>query len=100
MMAIIKDLESLYLSSFKIFKKILKPKGQVVIIFPLFRTLDGVFTLRVLEALEKEGFSRTNPFPERVSYFAKIGPTARGSIIYQRPDQKVEREIFIFQWQK
>lgn len=94
-MAIIKDLESLYLSSFKIFKKILKPGGRVVIVFPLFRTLDGVFTLRILEALDKEGFSRTNPFPERVSYFAKIGPTARGSIIYQRPDQKVEREIFI-----
>jgi len=46
------------------------------------------------------GFSRINPFPENISLFAKIGPTARGSLIYSRPDQKVEREIFIFQYGK
>jgi hypothetical protein len=50
--------------------------------------------------MEQMGFKRQNPFPENVSLFAKIGPTARGSLIYSRPDQKVEREIFIFQYKK
>lgn len=91
------ELELLYLEAFKTFKKILKQKAKVVIILPLFKTEDGVFTLRILEILEKKGFFRINPIPEKISLFAKISPTARGSLIYQRPDQKVEREVFIFQ---
>ena len=94
---IMNELESLYLSAFDNFKIILKFRGRVVIIFPLIRTKDGVFTLKILESLEKKGFERINPIPEKVSLFAKIGPTARGSIIYQRSDQKIEREIFIFE---
>lgn len=94
---IINELESLYLAAFENFKTILKPHGRIVAVLPLFKTGDGIFTLRILETLEQRGFFRINPIPERASLFAKIGPTARGSMIYQRPDQKVEREIFIFE---
>lgn len=94
---IITELEALYLAAFDAFKIILKQGSRVVIIFPLFRNEDNVFTLRILEALAQKGFSRQNPIPDKASFFAKIGPTARGSLIYQRPDQKVEREIFIFE---
>jgi len=94
---IITELEALYLAAFDTFKIILKQGGRVVIIFPLFRSEDNVFTLRILETLAQKGFSRQNPIPDKVSFFAKIGPTARGSLIYQRPAQKVEREIFIFE---
>jgi len=94
---IISELEALYLASFDSFDKILKPQGRIVMVFPLFRHSNGVFTLRILETLEQRGFKRLNPIPEKVSLFAKVGPTARGSLIYRREDQKIEREIFVFQ---
>lgn len=97
---IIKELESLYLAAFKVFDAILKKGSQIVMVFPLFRHKNGVFTLRILEILEQRGFKRINPIPEKVSLFAKVGPTARGSLIYRRPDQKIEREIFVFQRKK
>ncbi|MFA5134235.1 MAG: RsmD family RNA methyltransferase [Patescibacteria group bacterium] len=96
MLGIIAELESLYLSAFTSFASILKPRGAAVIVFPLFTLEHGVYTLKILEQLHAMGFCRANPFPEKMSLFAKAGPTARGSIIYQRPDQKVQREIFIF----
>jgi tRNA (guanine10-N2)-dimethyltransferase len=100
MLALIQELENLYLAAFNAFKKIVKSGGRIIIVFPLFKTKYGIFLLKILEQLEKMGFSRINPLPEKVSLFAKASPTARGSLIYQRPDQKVQREIFIFQRQK
>jgi len=100
MLTLVQELETLYLAAFKTLAHIIKPGGRLVFVFPLFKTVHGVFALKILEQLEKMGFSRINPFPENISLFAKIGPTARGSLIYSRPDQKVEREIFIFQYGK
>ncbi|MFH1207440.1 MAG: DNA methyltransferase [Patescibacteria group bacterium] len=99
-LAIIQELESLYLDAFKTFSKILKSGGKVVIVFPLIKTPHGIFCLRILEQLTTLGFRRLNPIPEDISLFAKIGPTARGSILYHREGQMVEREIFIFQLNK
>ncbi len=98
MLSLVQELETLYLAAFKTLARIIKPGGRLVFVFPLFKTVHGIFALKILERLEKMGFSRINPFPENISLFAKIGPTARGSLIYSRPDQKVEREIFVFQY--
>jgi tRNA G10 N-methylase Trm11 len=98
MLDLIQELETLYLAAFKTLASLIKPGGRLVFVFPLFKTVNGIFSLKILEQLEKMGFSRSNPFPETVSLFAKIGPTARGSLIYSRPDQKVEREIFVFKY--
>ncbi|MFA6098003.1 MAG: DNA methyltransferase [Patescibacteria group bacterium] len=95
-LAVIQELESLYLSAFYNFAKITKPTATIIMVFPLYRTPHGIYSLKILEQLEKMGFYRINPIPNKVSLFAKIGPTARGSIIYNRPDQNIEREIFIF----
>lgn len=100
MLATIQELESLYLAAFRIFSGLLKAHSTVVIIFPLFRTTSGIYALKILEQLEAMGFRRINPLPDNVTLFAKVGPTARGSLIYSRPDQKVEREIFIFKYNK
>jgi len=100
MLALIQELEKLYLTAFKILAKVIKPTGKIISIFPLFTSQYGIYLLKILEPLEKMGFYRLNPLPEKVSLFAKVGPTARGSLIYQRPDQKVQREIFIFQLKK
>lgn len=99
-LAIIQELESLYLDAFRTFAKILAPRGRVVIVFPLIKTPQGIFSLRILEQLSSMGFQRVNPIPDEVSLFAKIGPTARGSLIYHREGQTVEREIFIFEFAK
>ncbi len=96
----INELDELYLKAFSAFATLLVPKGRIVVIFPLFRLASGVYTLKILEKLHAMGFTRINPLPEKITLFAKIGPTARGSLMYQRPDQLVQREIFIFQKNK
>ena len=100
MLAIIQELESLYLASFNSLAKMVKQNSRLVIVFPLFKTDHGIYSLKILEQLGKIGFNRINPIQEKISLFAKVGPTARGSLVYQRPDQKVEREIFIFKYHK
>lgn len=92
----IDELEKLYLGAFQTFRKILAPDSTVVIIFPLIKVNRDIYVLKILEKTNKLGFYRIDPIPYNISLFAKIGVTARGSIIYQRPGQRVQREIFIF----
>jgi len=96
----IEELEDLYFATFKSFNNICTNDATVVIIFPIIKFENDVFVLKILEKIGELGWQRINPIPEKISLFAKIGPTARGSLIYQRPEQRVNREIFIFQRQK
>lgn len=96
----IEELEDLYFESFQIFDKICTTEATIIIIFPIIKFQNDIFVLKILEKIGKLGWQRINPIPEKISLFAKIGPTARGSLIYQRPEQRVNREIFIFQRQK
>lgn len=100
MLTIIQELESLYLSAFRAFAQILKYHGRIVIVFPLFKTRHGIYSLKILETLQAMGFERLSPIPDRVSLFTKVGPTARGSLIYHREGQRVERELFLFEYKK
>lgn len=100
MLTIVQELETLYLAAFRSFAQVLRFGGQVAIVFPLFKTRHGIYSLKILETLQAMGFHRINPLPDELSLFAKVGPTARGSLIYQRPGQRVEREIFIFEYKK
>ncbi|XOU94089.1 MAG: TRM11 family SAM-dependent methyltransferase [Candidatus Kerfeldbacteria bacterium] len=92
----INELEKLYLAAFQTFKKITKPSSTIVIVFPLIIIDQDIHVLKILEKINNLGFIRIDPIPENISLFAKIGVTARGSMIYQRPGQRVQREIFIF----
>jgi len=96
----IEELEDLYVETFKVFDKICSIDATIVMVFPLIKFENDVFVLKILEKINELGWQRTNPIPEKISLFAKIGPTARGSLIYQRPNQRVSREIFIFRRQK
>ncbi len=96
----VEDLEALYTASFKSFSQVLKNDAIVVIVFPLFKIKHGTYVLKILEAVQQLGFSRINPIPDQASIFSHVNPTARGSLIYKRPDQKVHREIFIFQYRR
>ena len=92
----IENLSKLYLSAFQEFKKILKPEGRIVIIFPVFKIGTEQHFLPILDEIKKIGWQIINPIPENLRNHPTIKLTSRQSIIYSRPDQKVLREIFIF----
>ena len=95
---IIKELEKLYLDSFKEFQKILSPKGQIVIIFPIFK---NNHTLNILSQINpvRNNFSLKNNNKKIISNgikkmgFELISPD---NLVYSRPEQKVKRKILIF----
>lgn len=94
---IITELSDLYLKAFNQFKKILKPTGKIVIIFPVFNLSDGLKFLPILEELKKMNWQIVRPIPAELKESPIIKITARGSILYARQDQQVLREIFIFE---
>jgi len=79
---IINELSELYLKSFKAFYQVLKPTGRVVMIFPII----GSQHLGILDKLRALGFS-----------VEPLSDEPRGSIVYSRPNQRILREIFVFE---
>lgn len=75
---IIGELHELYLDAFGEFKKILKPKGRVVIIIPAFRYKKEVLSIPIIKDIEKIGFKKENNF------------------LYAREGQKILRDIHVF----
>ncbi|MFH0819909.1 MAG: DNA methyltransferase [bacterium] len=92
---VIAELSELYLKSFGEFKKVLKPQAKIVIILPILKIKNKLFQLPILDEIKKYGFKTESFLP---SFWPPdlVQTTARGSIIYSRPDQYVLREIFIF----
>ncbi len=81
---IVQDLGDLYLKAFTEFKKVLKPNGRVVIIFPSFRVSGDILELPILDKIENMNFTKLN----------------QDKLIYSRPNQMVWRQINIFQKEK
>lgn len=79
-----KELKKLYLSAFQVFEKILQNKGIVVFVFPRFSAQNKIISTNLKEEIEKMNF-KCLPFEEQ------------NYLIYQRPGQKVGREIWRFQ---
>jgi tRNA G10 N-methylase Trm11 len=75
------ELQNLYISAFKQFQKILKKDGQVVFVFPIF----NIHGSR-LETLDKQNIIKLG--------FKLIS----AELIYSRENQKVERQLSL--WQK
>ncbi|MCX6799749.1 MAG: DNA methyltransferase [Candidatus Falkowbacteria bacterium] len=85
------ELEDLYSKSLAQFYQILKLKGNIAIVFPVFNLNDNQYFLN-------PNFNKLqiiNILPETLSKDKFINLTKRGTIIYSRPDQRVLREIFI-----
>ena len=93
---LLKELSDLYLKAFSEFKKILKPSGRVVMIFPVFKINGQLYFLPILDELKKSGWQIVNPIPPELRKNPTIKITVRNSIIYSRPNQQVLREIFVF----
>ena len=86
-----KELEQLYSEALAEFKKILKPDGIVVMVFPAF-VMKSESQVDFIEP-DLNGFEIINPLPENLISRFKI--TSRGTIIYGRTEQKVWREIVV-----
>ncbi len=85
------DLTDLYAKSFQEFAKILPVGGKVVFVFPIFNVKDKKIDSLDIRRIEKCGF-------KNISLPIKYQTTKNGQIIYQRPGQKVARQITI--WEK
>lgn len=87
------ELEDLYSDTFKVFTKILKDDGRVVIIMPAFLQDEAIY-LDILDKIKKLGFEMINPIKHTGLKFDET--TSRGGMLYSREDQRVGREIFVF----
>jgi tRNA G10 N-methylase Trm11 len=87
---IIAELSQLYLQALAEFKKVLKPGGKLVIIFPIINGQPSISDQQS-EQIKKLGFIADWHLPAEL----KTLLSPRGSIIYSRSGQRVEREIFV-----
>jgi len=90
---IIKELEKLYSASLEEFKKILKPDGRIVMVWPIFKTSSNSYNLNP----NLSGLKIINSIPKNLRQHPVIKLTDRNTIIYGRQGQKVWREIVMME---
>ncbi len=100
MLANFKNLEKLYDQVFKEFRKFLTEGSKVVLSLPAYKvSMSAYENMPNLDFATKNGYTVLDPIPEflRTKYrFLRV--TDRKSIIYDRKDQVVAREIFVFHY--
>lgn len=79
-----RELSKLYLDSFRMFHKVLKENGVVVMILPVFTQRRGAYFLPIFPEIERIGFKQE-----------KIGDPHRGTILYGNKHDFVQREIIV-----
>ena len=90
------ELGLLYINALKQFFQLLKPRGRVVMIWPVFRSGFGQRYIEQLRAISKVGFELKTPTIAQTSLKSLL--TERQTLLYRRSGQKVGREILV--WQK
>jgi tRNA G10 N-methylase Trm11 len=92
-----KNLAKLYDQVFKEFSKFLEPGSRIVMCFPAYKTSADYEYMPNLDFAEQNGYTVQAPIPQEIKEkykFLKV--TARNSIVYDRKDQVVAREIVTF----
>jgi len=99
MVANFKNLSKLYDQVFKEFKKFLTEGAKVVLCLPAYKTKISEYEfLPDLDFITKNGYTILDPLPVNLSAkYRFLRVTPRKSIIYDRKDQLVAREIFVLQ---
>lgn len=90
-----RNLEKLYLRFFQNAKNVLRKKARLVLAFPAYKINENKYVfIPFIDKLEKIGYSVICPL-DKMFTTEDIRPTKRNSLIYDRPDQIVAREIII-----
>jgi len=94
-----KNLEKLYDQVFKEFKKFLVEGAKVVISLPAYKVSSSDYAfMDNLDFITENGYTVLDPLPDfLVKKYKFLRVTPRKSIIYDRKDQVVAREIFVIQ---
>lgn len=90
-------LEKMYEKFFQVAKTVLRKKARIVITFPAYRMKENQYVfIPFIDKLEKMGYSIICPMDTKfITKYTRI--TSRNSMVYDRPDQIVAREIVIFE---
>jgi tRNA G10 N-methylase Trm11 len=99
MTANFKQLDKLYNQVFKEFMKFLQPGAKVVFCLPAYKTGNHEYLfMPSLDFATKNGYTVVAPLsPEIKAKYKFLKVTERNTIVYDRKDQIVAREIVIFQ---
>ncbi|MGE5393073.1 MAG: TRM11 family SAM-dependent methyltransferase [Candidatus Saccharibacteria bacterium] len=99
MTANFKNLAKLYDQVFKEFKKFLKPGSRIVMSFPAYRQANYEYEFfPALDFIGQNGYTVVDPIsPEITAKYKFLRVTDRKSIVYDRKDQIVAREIMIIE---
>jgi tRNA G10 N-methylase Trm11 len=98
MAANFKNLAKLYEQVFNEYNKILEPGAKVVMCFPAYKTGQRDYEyMPNLDFAQQNGYTIQAPIPQEYAEKYKfLRITERNSIVYDRKDQVVAREIVIF----
>jgi SAM-dependent methyltransferase len=88
---LVNELQELYLEAFRQFKTILRPGGQIIFIWPIFTLAE-----KKIFSLETKILPQIN-FKLKKTDLSSANLSPLGNIIYSRPQQKVQREITIWE---
>ena len=91
------NLEKIFLAAFKNFKEFLLPEKKIVIALPAYRLETKYIFFEIIDKIKDLGYDILTPIPDVViEKYDFLRITSRKSIIYDRKDQFVSREIFVF----
>jgi tRNA G10 N-methylase Trm11 len=92
------ELQELYTASFQEFLKIIPSGARVIICIPAYKKSGGYVDFPSLDFITDLGYNLTNAIsPNLAAKFSFLKLTQRGTVIYDRKDQIVAREIVIFE---
>ena len=96
-----KNLADLYAQAFTEFAKFLEDKGKIIICLPAYKKgLSSYEMMPNLDFAANSGYTTEDIFPSNLaSKFSFLKLTPRNTVIYDRKDQIVAREIVIFKKQ-
>lgn len=87
----------LILAFFKAINTILKSGAVVIISLPAYKRMDRLFFMDgITTDIEKLGFKSVNLIPKSISKQFNLKASSKESLVYDRPDQIVAREIWKF----
>lgn len=93
-----KNLTRLYEQVFKEFNKLQEDGDRVVMCFPAYKvSLRDYEFMPSLDFAVQNGYTIKDPIPEELHKYKFLRLTDRKSIVYDRKDQVVAREIIVFQ---